>query len=288
VAIRLGYKKMKRRKFSKAIAGLAGLTTLTGLYSWQVEPFRLEFVNKRMPVKNLPHQLQGLTLMQISDMHVGNRFDPAYLIKSFEKAREYTPDFVVYTGDYVSYEDSRQVKQLQVVLKSAVKGKLGTVGILGNHDYGKNWAQDQVADTITQAVRDAGIEVLRNEEVTINGLTFVGLDDYWATNFQPRKVMDGYDSQKASIVLCHNPDVCDLDIWNGYQGWILAGHTHGGQCKPPFLPPPLLPVKNKKYSAGEVDLKDGRTLYINRALGHLWQVRFNVRPEITLFQLHNA
>jgi predicted MPP superfamily phosphohydrolase len=48
----------------------------------------------------------------------------------------------------------------------------------------------------------------------------------------------------------------------------------------------MLPVKNKKYSSGEIDLEDGRTLYINRALGHLWQVRFNVRPEITVFELY--
>jgi uncharacterized protein len=50
----------------------------------------------------------------------------------------------------------------------------------------------------------------------------------------------------------------------------------------------MLPVKNKKYSAGEIDLEDGRTLYINRALGHLWQVRFNVRPEITIFELNKG
>ena len=87
------------------------------------------------------------------------------------------------------------------------------------------------------------------------------------------------------ITHCHNPDVCDLDIWNGFDSWILSGHTHGGQCKAPFLPPPLLPVKNKKYASGEIDLEDGRTLYINRAIGHLWQVRFNVRPEITIFEL---
>ncbi|MGB2759626.1 MAG: phosphoesterase, partial [Maribacter stanieri] len=58
-----------------------------------------------------------------------------------------------------------------------------------------------------------------------------------------------------------------------------------GQVKPPFLPAPLLPVKNKNYDAGIKDLKDGRTLYINRALGCLRQVRFNVRPEITVFEL---
>ena len=97
--------------------------------------------------------------------------------------------------------------------------------------------------------------------------------------------MKNLDTSKANITLCHNPDVCDLDVWKDYQGWILSGHTHGGQCKPPFLSPPMLPVKNKKYTAGKFDLDNGRTLYINRALGHLWQVRFNVRPEITIFQL---
>ena len=57
------------------------------------------------------------------------------------------------------------------------------------------------------------------------------------------------------------------------------------KVKPPFLKPPILPVKNKRYGAGEIDLNDGRTLYINRALGNLYQVRFNVRPEITVFKL---
>lgn len=86
-------------------------------------------------------------------------------------------------------------------------------------------------------------------------------------------------------MLCHNPDTLDVRPWAGYRGWILSGHTHGGQCKPPFLPPPLLPVQNRRYTAGEVLLDDGRRLYINRGLGHLLQVRFNVRPEITSFTL---
>jgi uncharacterized protein len=50
----------------------------------------------------------------------------------------------------------------------------------------------------------------------------------------------------------------------------------------------MLPVKNKKYAAGKFDLSKRRILYINRALGHLWQVRFNVRPEITVFELEGV
>lgn len=280
---------MNRRKLIRSFFGVAGVGALTGLYAWQIEPFHLEFVRLEMPVKNLPSHLDGKTLMQISDIHVGKRFDHKYLIDSFKKASALLPDFVVYTGDYVStYKDEVQYNALSEVLNNSVKGKFGTVGILGNHDYGRNWSQQRVADNICDLLINSGITILRNEQIDLKGLNIIGLDDYWGLNFSPPVVMNNYDNTKANVVLCHNPDVCDLNIWNNYKGWILAGHTHGGQCKPPFLPPPMLPVKNKRYTAGKIELGEGRTLYINRALGHLWQVRFNVRPEITIFKLRSV
>lgn len=280
---------MIRRTFlKKAFWGAVGAGVLTGTYTWQIEPFWLEFVRRKMPIRHLPSSLVGKTLMQISDVHVGNRFDYNYIIESFQMAQELSPDIVVYTGDYVSWENDQQLIQLEEVLQHAVHGKTATLGILGNHDYGHHWAQQRVADAVSALLEDAGITMLKNEQAEIHGLNFIGFDDYWALNFDPQKAMKDYDDRRANIVLCHNPDVCDLPVWNGYQGWILSGHTHGGQCKPPFLPPPMLPVKNKNYTSGVVNLEDGRMLYINRALGHLWQVRFNVRPEITLFELEQA
>jgi uncharacterized protein len=280
---------MKRRALLRGGLWLAGVGLSAGMYAWQIEPFWLEFVTLKMPVKNLPEKLSGKTLMQISDIHIGNRFDYNFVIESFRKAQLFNPDFVVYTGDYVStYKDEVQYRKLEEVLRNCVKGKLGTVGILGNHDYGRNWLQPRVADTITEMLSANGIVTLRNEQKQIEGLNFIGFDDYWGLNFKPENVMKNYNSSGANILLCHNPDVCDLDVWNNYQGWILAGHTHGGQCKPPFLNPPMLPVNNKKYTAGKFELSNGRFLYINRALGHLWQVRFNVRPEITIFELEKV
>lgn len=256
-----------------------------GFYSWRIEPYWTEFVHVKMPIKNLPNNLIGKKLIQISDIHVGNRFDWNYIIDSFKRAQKLDPDFVVYTGDYVNYENSEQLKQLKSVMKSAVRGKLGTAAVLGNHDYGENWEEKEVANTIVDILKEAGVDTLRNEQNNFNGLNIIGIDDYWSVNFYPEKVLNNLDLNKANLVLCHNPDVCDLDIWNNYQGWILAGHTHGGQVKPPFLPAPMLPVKNKRYNAGEINLSNGRTLYINRALGNLWPIRFNVRPEITIFEL---
>ncbi|WP_375240365.1 metallophosphoesterase [Polaribacter sp.] len=280
---------MERRKFIKnSLLGAAGASLIGGLYTWQVEPFWLEFVHVNMPIKNLPDHLEGKTLMQISDIHVGNRFNYNYVIESFEKAKLLEPDFVVYTGDFVSYENEEQLEQLQTVMKSTVKGKLGTAGVLGNHDYGGDWVEQNVADAITNVLEDAGITILINDEKEFDGLNIMGIDDYWGLNFDPTKITSKYDAKKANVMLCHNPDVCDLDVWNNYKGWILSGHTHGGQVKPPFLNPPILPVENKRYNAGEIDLFDGRTLYINRALGNLYQVRFNVRPEITVFKLSKS
>jgi predicted MPP superfamily phosphohydrolase len=280
---------MKRRNFIKTgFLSLAGISLLSGLYAWQIEPFRLEIIHLKMPIKNLPKHLIGKTLMQISDIHIGNRFNFQFIIDSFKIANQFKPDFVVYTGDFISLENGQvPLGKLTKVIENSLKGSIGTLAILGNHDYGVNWSQSEVANQITDLLKTNEITVLRNESIFINGLNFIGFDDFWGLNFNPEKALHSFDKSKANIVLCHNPDVSDLNIWNDYNSWILSGHTHGGQVKPPFLTPPLLPVKNKAYASGIYKLENGRTLYINRALGHLWQVRFNVRPEITLFQLQN-
>src|SRR5262249_6424587 len=127
----------------------------------------------------------------------------------------------------------------------------------------------------------------RNTYHDFDGLHVVGLEDWWGPRFDGgasrRLLREAAD--RPSITLCHNPDVCDLPIWGGYRSWILAGHTHGGQCQAPFCPAPLVPIRNRRYTAGEVALDDGRMLYVSRGLGYTRRIRFNVRPEMTLFTL---
>ncbi|MCL1676562.1 metallophosphoesterase [Elizabethkingia meningoseptica] len=276
---------MNRKTFLKRLFQISVAGAFPVMYSWQIEPFWVEFVERKLPVKNLPGELIGKTLMQISDMHVGNHFDWNFLIKVFQEAKAFHPDFVVYTGDYVSWESEQQYTQLRKVMQYVVRGKLGTCGILGNHDYGKNWSERHIAANICDILESSGITMLNNAQQETHGLNLIGFEDFWSPNFNPLQVMKEYDPAKANLVLCHNPDVCDLDVWNGYQGWILSGHTHGGQCRIPGVITPVLPVRNKRYTSGEIDLQDGRMLYINRAIGHSRQIRFMVRPEITLFTL---
>jgi predicted MPP superfamily phosphohydrolase len=295
------------------LAATAGVTTAivgTGGYAFEIEPHWVELVRRAMPLEHLPPELAGRTLLQISDLHVGP-VSSDYLIRTLESARVLEPDFVAITGDFVSLRNREQYQELERVLSHLPLGRLGTVAALGNHDYGPAWSSLDVADEISRIATDAGALVLRNEARTVGGIQFAGTGDYWSPEFgsprgdrphglftpkvdsprldsssgEARSAVGALVSGRPTIGLCHNPDAQDEPIWNGVRGWVLAGHTHGGQVKPPFLPPPVLPVRNRRYTAGVFDVGPGRTLYINRGLGHLTKVRFNVRPELTLFTL---
>ena len=269
-----------------AAGGGAALSGL-GLYGWRVEPHWVEFVRRPLPIRNLPLSLAGRTLVQVSDLHLGPRVDKDYLVQMFGQISALMPDIVVITGDLISHHHGI-FADFPGVYGRFPRGRLATLATLGNHDYGAGWRVPAVAQQVADLAAAVGITVLRNQTYDVEGLQIVGLDDLWARRFAPSDPLAALDRTRAALALSHNPDTVDLPVWQGYEGWILSGHTHGGQCRPPFLPPPILPVRNKRYTAGEFALNGNRRLYINRGLGHLLHVRFNVRPEVTVFTLERA
>jgi predicted MPP superfamily phosphohydrolase len=275
--------RVTRRRFLAYLAA-GGL----GVYAWRIEPHWVEVVERDLPIEYLPGPLEGKRLIQLSDLHVGPRVDDDYLIGALQRVNALAPDILALTGDFMTEGEGGPLDRVARVVEHLRPARLATLAILGNHDYGAGWANADLADRLVRRLEGLGIEVLRNAVREVEGLQVAGLDDLWGPHFNPFAVLARLDPDRARLVLCHNPDAADEPIWPGYRGWILSGHTHGGQCKPPFLPPPLLPVKNRRYVAGEIDLGAGRRLYINRALGYLRRVRFNVRPEITVFTLQRA
>lgn len=223
-------------------------------------------------------------MAHLSDLHVGPLVGDEYLLQTFRQVADLKPDIVVITGDLMSWHDGWR-DHVAAVYQHAPRGRLATVATLGNHDYGPVWADPQMASSLVDVLKSCDITVLRNEMFDAGGLQVLGFDDLWAERFNPQEVLRNRDPALAAIALSHNPDTVDLPVWGNYEGWILSGHTHGGQCKPPFLPPPILPVRNKRYTAGEFQLAENRRMYISRGVGHSMPVRFNVRPEVTLFEL---
>lgn len=278
---------MNRRTFLATGAAAAGATLATGGWAWRVAPHRLEVVERPLPVTGLPPALRGATLVQLSDLHVGPVVDDDWLRAAFARAAALRPDIVAITGDFLTHRTSRgasQYAQLRDLLAALPHGRLATVGVLGNHDFGPGWVDRDVARRVQAEAERAGVQVLRNEVATIAGLDVVGVDEFWAGAGDPRAAL-ARRTHDAALALCHNPDALDALPWGDYRGWILAGHTHGGQCRLPGLPPPVLPVRNRRYAAGEVTLDDGRRLYVNRGIGYTLPVRFNVPPELTRFTL---
>ena len=269
-------------------AGAVGLAAVgTGIYTSQIEPYWLEIVHRPLPVPGLPLGLRGATLVHLSDLHVGPRVPDDYILETFARVRALQPAIVAYTGDFISYEDGI-IEHARRTYQDLPRGRMATVGVFGNHDYGPGWSHPEVAAQFADLFGRLGVTILRNDLTEVEGLQIVGLDDLWGRQFDCVRGFADLDVRRAALALSHNPDTVDLPGWDRFRGWILSGHTHGGQCKAPFLPPPLLPVKNRRYTAGEFELTGDRRMYISRGVGHVLQVRFNVRPEVTMFQLEAA
>lgn len=282
-------RRITRRRVLQTLA--AGAVASFGTLGWatEVEPHWVEVVDRPLPLAGLPKSLAGKRLVQVSDLHVGAT-DLDYLLETFRGLAKLRPDLIVITGDFVDHDDDAAQTDLAQVLAALPAAPLGSFACLGNHDYrsGQAWRNLGLADRVTATAEAAGIQVLRDRHVDVDGLQIVGLDDLWSPRFQGSRSLDRLDHSRDALCLAHNPDTCDFGVWGGFRGTTLSGHTHGGQCKPPFLPPPILPVRNHRYIAGPYDITPSRRLYVNRGVGHTLKARFNCRPEVTAFTLIRA
>ncbi|TWU03225.1 metallophosphoesterase [Neorhodopirellula pilleata] len=276
---------MTRRRAIRAVAG-GVLASPALMFSWARwwEPHWLQVNYAPLAIPNLPSTWRGKTIVQMSDLHIGST-DPDYLESVVATVNELRADLLVITGDILDSHFAGSDQTIARLLSPLKLGSVATLACLGNHDYGRRWREDHVADMVEATMSKLGVEVLRDQLVKLDGLDVFGLDDFWSRKFQASKILKQANAGRASVCLCHNPDVVDQPVWGDFQGVILAGHTHGGQCKPPFLKPPKLPVRNDRYVSGFYDVGSGRQLHISRGIGYGLQARFNCRPEVNVFEL---
>lgn len=282
------YQINRRKWMLGAAAGGATLAAGAAAYTWRIEPHWVRVTHVPMPLKGLPDALVGRRLAQVSDLHVGPVVDNAYLRGALRLLDELSPDYLVLTGDFMTCRREEEIPLTIQTLNDSPVGKLPTFAILGNHDYGVTFHDLEVARRLTDGLEGLGCQVLRNSSTEIDGLQIAGTGDLWAGECDLYTTLGRVDHSRPAICLAHNPDIADAEGWTTFSGWILSGHTHGGQCRLPLLGAPILPVRNHLYSAGRIRLSGERTLYVNRGLGYKRRLRFGVRPEITVFTLQQA
>ena len=248
------------------------------VYALRVEPYHVGITRLEIPVRNLPPMFDGMTLVQISDLHFGTWMTADRLAAIVCRINDLQADCIVITGDFVSRINQQLAHELTISLK-ALEASYGIYGVFGNHDHWSN------AKAVWDAVTAAGVRLLINENITIERdgrtLHIAGVDDIWENEHDLDAALDGVPSDSCVILLAHEPDFVDQVAPDGRIALQLSGHTHGGQVRLPLIGAPILPVLGTKHDVGLYTV-DGMNLYVNRGIGMMSPyVRFRCPPEIT-------
>ena len=312
-----------RRYFFRAATAAAGAAPfLTVMYGFAAERLNYQVRRIEIPIPNLPSTLDGMQIVQLSDIHLSGYMSRTQVRRAVDMANNLGADLAVVTGDLITgvgdpIEDCvDEIRHLHA--------PLGIWGCNGNHEiYAR--AEDEAGSLYTQA----GMKLLRHEnaQITFNGAQFnlIGVD------YQRERTSRGQRQQTLArleplvrrdmpnILLSHNPNTFNRATELGIE-LSLAGHTHGGQIqveildhrlsparfitdyiaglyqRPLFAPAPnerATPVvsSSRRFSPSLFPPQSSAMahIYVNRGLGTVGApVRLGVPPEISLIVLRTA
>jgi predicted MPP superfamily phosphohydrolase len=296
-----------RRTFFQYAACLAGSAPfLAATYGFAAGRLRYTIERVDVPVANLPPELDGLRIAQLSDIHIGDYMPPREIARAVDMANDLQPDISFVTGDFVSSEGDPL--DACITELSRLRAPLGVWGCNGNHEIYAG-----VEDDAERLFREKGMRLLRARSAVVehNGARFnlLGVDyqrDHMVsgehTGPMLREIEPLVRRDMPNFLLSHNPNSFQRAAELGVE-LSLAGHTHGGQVKfeivdhsvsPARLITPFvaglyhLPMNGHAGTAAGNGLQKA-ALYVNRGLGTLgFPVRIGVPPEITLLTLRRA
>ncbi|WP_394833853.1 metallophosphoesterase [Pendulispora rubella] len=273
------------------IEGVGGATVLAGTGSalgWGIVRGRHAFEIEEVPVRivGLPRALDGYTIAQVSDIHVGLFVGDRELREGFERVLQTKPDLIVATGDLVDHDEHYIAQMARALGSLGGHPRDGVTAILGNHDY-YTGAQDVLA-----GLRAAGVRTLVNEGLVLRGrdqggFSLLGVADMFAIGSREEppsleRALAMVPPDRPRILLAHQPQY--FPVARGRVALQLSGHTHGGQINPGFRPASLF----MRYLAGRYE-EQGSTLWVNRGFGVAGPPsRVGAAPEVTKIILVSA
>lgn len=241
--------------------------------------------------RDLPEDLEGLTVAQLSDLHVGPHLPRRFLRRAARAVEDAKPDLVAFTGDQVDDFD-QDVAHFNAHF-GHLRAPLGVYAIAGNHDVYAGWTG------VRAGMEDAGMKVLVNASERVRrgatDLYVVGTGDPAGAQQGEDLLGVAPDLQRAladvppgafTVALAHNPALWPALAQRGVHV-TLSGHTHHGQLSVPFLKWSLAsPFLDLAMGHHE---RDGARLYIHPGTGY-WGVPFRLGawPEVALLTLRRA
>jgi predicted MPP superfamily phosphohydrolase len=273
----------------KILLAVLGLIVALGLAldAFWLEPSSIRLTRYEVTV-DAPY-LKGMTIAVVSDLHAGAPYiDEAKIDRIVAMTNAAHPDIILLTGDYVTENGvfSRHMPVEKIVAHLVqLRAPMGVYAVLGNHDH---W---EGGPRIAGLFRAAGIPDLENAALPLKGphgdFYLVGIGDYHSGEAHPPRVFRHLPADAPALCYTHSPD--SLPILPKNCALTLAGHTHGGQIRLPFLGRPgvdLASMYGQRYAIGTVR-EDGKTMFISPGIGtSLMPARFGVPPEISFLTIH--
>lgn len=273
--------KISRRRF---LAGVGAAGAAVAADAFGLEANRVVITRHDVYVPGLPPELDRLRIAQITDVHFpGNQLAARAAIQHIHHER---PEIVVLNGDMA--ETMRADDQVRDFL-GKVRGRLGTAAVLGNWEY----RAGAVGETARATYRGTGVDLLVNQTKVVRvgqaSLALVGLDDMLHGTPDVATARRGLQSGGVEIWLIHEPALADslAAATSARPAFLLAGHTHGGQIRIPFLPPIKPPGAGRFLEGWYRDTP--APLYVSHGVGTTGiQARFRCPAELPVFTLRRT
>jgi len=312
-----------RRYFFKTATALAGAGPfLTAMYGFAAERLDYQVHRVEIPIPNLPAGLEGMKIVQISDIHLSSYMPRREVRRAVNMANDLDADLALVTGDFITGAGDPIADCIDEV--KGLRAPLGVWGCNGNHEI-----YARAEETAQYLFAQAGMRLLRSEnaQLTFQGASFnlIGVD------YQRERTNGGRRVQllqnvgplvrqdMPNILMSHNPNAFNRAAELGVE-LTLSGHTHGGQIQVEILDhrlsparfitdyvaglyqrPMFAPAPNDRASSAGTAFETSpgslfpnrssalASIYVNRGLGTVGApVRLGVPPEITLLTLHRA
>jgi hypothetical protein len=266
---------VQRRTFLR----IAGCACLAGAgYAALLEPRWLEVTEHDVPVVGLPRALEGFTIAQLSDIHIG-RFGGLHA-RLVEELAARSPQLVALTGDVL--DDPAALPAVKELVHALAAPGRQLVATLGNWEH---WAEVPL-DELGRVYRDAGVRLLGNESTALaDGVVLVATDDGCSGHADELRAFRDVPTGAARLLLTHAPGLLDeLGAGTPRYDLALAGHTHGGQLRA-FGAAVWTPPGSGRFRHGHYQTAQGRA-YVSRGIGaSVIGARFTCRPELPFFRL---
>lgn len=296
--------KISRKEFIKQMAVISSVIPFSTLiYGMSNSAYKINVKRIRIKIPQLPNNFNGLTIVQLSDIHCGSFWSNGPLEKTLKIFNSLKPDLFFFTGDLIN-ELTSETKEFIDIL-SKFKAELGSYSILGNHDYGDyyRWKSKKEKEenfkNFLSVHKKIGWKLLRNENVILgdkhNKIAILGVENWGKSSRFPKYgniklAKKGAEYVETKILLSHDPHHFELIVNKKHKdiNLTLSGHTHGFQFGVENSLIKWSPAKYfYKYWAGYYFV-DNQHLYVNRGLGFLaYPGRVGIMPEITLIELSN-